>query len=148
METETRMILSTPMRYAGLDGTMKTASFLTIQAPPARAYQLVARIKQAFLQAVMEAQRNEAPEPTVVATAPGSAVQDERPTATGVLMMLAATKCDLPALYDAVRSIIVTYNLARLDGEAVLTSTLVDSMTIPDFEAMVGTYLATFPLAT
>lgn len=145
MQSETRVILAEPLRYSGRDGEFHMATFVVLKAPTSRAYQQAIRIKQAVLRAIATERRKapaDAPQP---APAPGT---EERPSGADWVAMLASTEADLPALFEMVRELLVKQGLALVDGEVPMTGALFDDLALPDFESLVGEYLAAFPLAS
>lgn len=144
MQSETRVILSEPLRYSGRDGEFHTGTFVVLRAPGSRAYQQAIRIKQAVLRAIAT-ERRKSPADAPPTAAPQG---DERPSGADWVAMLASTEADLPALFEMVRELLVKYGLALVDGEMPMTGALFDDLALPDFESLVGEYLAAFPLAS
>lgn len=152
MQTEARVILSTPVQYGGKDGKLRDGTFVVLRAPSSSAFRIAARIKQQMLRAIMAEQRKRAADPVATAGPPPPATADatpeaERATGADMLQMLAQSEADLAELGDLVRDLILSHGIAMLDGEVRMTALLVDRLSLADFEAIVGEYLATFPLA-
>lgn len=143
MNSEVRVMLSSPLKYGGKDGTFREGTFVVLKAPSSRAYGLAIKIRQMIARALAaDARRARA-----AGGAPPPADDAEPPTGSDWLAMLAASEIDLPALFDAVREILVRYELAMVDGEVPMTMPLLEALSLSDLEAVVGEYVATFPLA-
>lgn len=145
MKSETRVILSEPLRYSGRDGEFHMANFVVLKAPGSRAYKPAIMVKQAVLRAIAT-ERRKAPAEVTVQIAPKA--DEDQPSGADWVAMLASTEADLPALFEMVRDLLVRHGLALVDGEVPMTSALIDDLSLPDFENLVGEYLAAFPLAS
>ncbi len=147
-----RVVLTTPISYTA-NGGVREGKFIELRAPSSRAYRVALRIKQQLMRAIME-QRAQVetitgtyaapPEPT---PAPAPDADPAGPRGPAFLQMLAASTADLAAIAADVRELLVEHEAGRVDGETPLTALLVDRLSMPDFEAVLGEYLATFPLA-
>lgn len=151
MTNSVRVVLTSPVEYAGKDGKLHNGSFVELQAPTSAAFRVAVRIKQQMLRAIMSEQRKAASDPLRAPAAPETEAPDaavaESPTGADMLAMLAQSDADLAEIGDLVRELIVSHGIALLDGEVKMTALLVDRLSLRDFEAIVGEYLATFPLA-
>lgn len=148
MDSETRVILSTPIQYGGADGKMRDGTFVTLRAPSSSAFKVAAKIKQQMMRAIMAERRKLGPEASVPEPADSApAAEPERAAGPDMLAMLAQSDADLAELGELVRELILSHGIALVDGEVKMTALLVDRLSLRDFEAIVGEYLATFPLA-
>lgn len=146
-----RVPLSSPVEYM-LNGGTRQAQFVELRAPSSRAYKVALRIKQGVMKAVMEQQAKAAsivgphPEPAREPE-PSPIAEDSGPDGGAFLQMLAASSADLGSIAEDVRTLIAEHGVAWVDGETPMTPLLLDRLTLPDFEAVLGEYLARFPLA-
>lgn len=145
-----RVVLSTPFEYASKGG-MRRAGFVELRSPSSKAFRIALRMKQQLMRAVMQQQDRlravvaSAPEPE-----PAPEVQptvDEGPRGPAFLQMIAGSDADLGALAEDLRQLVILHGVALVDGEEPMTELLLDRLSMTDFEAVLGEYLATFPLA-
>lgn len=154
MLSETRVLLSSPLSYAAADGKMRPATFVMLRAPGSPAYRVALKIKQQLVRAIMAEQRRNptaakpAPTSALVPFDPDAAEEEEvRPAGADYLNMLAASDADLAELAEHFRELVLSHGVALVDGEVRMTPLLLDSLSMGDFESLLGEYLATFPLA-
>lgn len=154
MQTETRVVLSTPIEYAGKDGNIHRGTFIVLRAPTSAAFRVALKLKQEMVRAIMaearravlapEAPKSPEPEPAAEGAEPKPA---EKPTGEDVFRMLAQSSADLVALGEGVRELLSMHGVGLLDGEVRMTDVLIDRLSLSDFESVVGEYLGTFLLA-
>lgn len=138
-EFQYRLLTSLPYSSGGeiVDGT-----FITLSAPSSRNSKECAKLKQAFFRSIdQSAEVNEnAKEPSA----------ESENTGEGVMIMLAMSKdVELDDVMDTARRMFTSgNNIAMVEGEAKLTSPLIDKMTMDDFERMTGEYMLRFILAS
>lgn len=154
MQTETRVVLSTPIEYAGKDGNIHRGTFVVLRAPTSAAFRVALKLKQEMVRAIVAESRRAAvapaapkaldPEPAAESAEPKP---DERPTGEDALRMLMASEADLVGLGEGVRDLMSVHGVALLDGEVRMTDLLIDRLSLADFESIVGEYLNAFLLA-
>lgn len=141
--TEIQFHLKTPISYSN-SGEIVDGSFITLKAPSSRNSKECAKLKQAFFRSID--QNAEVDESSKQAAAEGTSEN----SADGVVIMLAMSKdVELDEVMDTARKLFTSgNNIAMVEGEAKLTSPLIDKMTLEDFEQMTGEYMLRFILAS
>jgi hypothetical protein len=137
-ETEFQYILQTKFSYANKGETVQ-AEFITLSAPTSRTTRECAALKQAFFRATNDQE-------TTTTTRESDADLDI--DGSDVMALLAiSSSVDLPDVMDIGKKLFQMPGIALVDGETKLGSTLIDRMSVDDFESMLGEYFVNFILA-
>jgi hypothetical protein len=122
-------------------GDTVDAKFITLTAPTSRTAKECSALKQAFFRAMSEQQ---------TVTSSGEATNTDLEIEGGDVMALLAmsTEVDLPDVLDVGKKLFQQPGIALVDGEAKLGGTLIDRMSLDDFEDMLGEYMVNFILAS
>lgn len=140
-KTELDFFLTTPLTYT-LSGQTYEASFIRLHAPNSKVSRECAALKQAFARAILIQQQQQSPDIEVPENTPD-------PTGEEVILLLAqSTGVDLPDVLEVGRRLLLSPGIAKVEGEARLTSHLLDQVDQDDFERMIGDYLVGFTLAS
>lgn len=150
MTEPVRVALATPISYAGPDGTMRQGNWVELSAPTSSAFRLALKIKQQLMRAIVAEGRKIAER--AASLPPAAPTEPEEKAAellrgSDYLAMLASSDADIAGLAEKVRELFLSHGVAKIEGETRVTALILDSMSMHDFEALVGEYLATFPLA-
>jgi hypothetical protein len=134
--SEVRYVLTTPVTYAH-KGNQEQATFVELTAPAARNSKECAALKQAFWKSIdTDAEGSSEAEPTNV-------------TPEDVVTMIAMSRdSDLADALEVAKRLFTKGKVANLDGEAPLTSPVIENMAMEDLEGMFGTYMVNFILAS
>lgn len=154
MDSEVRVVLSTPVDYATRSGTMEKATFVVLRAPTSDAFAPAAKIRQALTRAFTTLARENQIARAKLLAAGGTVPEaeeaeggDGKMTGEEMISALAASDSDLGEVLGLVKQLLVDHGVGLLDGEAKLTPTLFSRLSMADFQKIAGEYLATFPLA-
>lgn len=148
---EARYGLKTSFKYAGADGQIEDASFITMTAPNFKQMSKLTPIKQAFSSAIKESLSSfdsEALEVAQEATTETSgtdkgADSDDGMDASSILMIMHQWTGDLSKVFGKAADLFKS-GAAMVDGETKLSGALLEKMSMDDFEGLFGTYLANF----
>ena len=142
-KTEFDFYLTSHVTYA-LSGQNYEASFIRLNAPNSKVSRECAALKQAFARAILIQQQQQGL---------GTEVTEKNdvpdPNGEDVILLLAQSSgVDLPDALEVGRLLLLAPGIAKVDGEARLTSHLLDQINQDDFERMVGDYMVGFILAS
>jgi len=147
-EEEVIYELRTPFEYA-YKGDYRTAKFITLSPPTVSNMALIARLKQGFMQAMAgdDSKRNSGQQPA------GDSDDDsgiDSLTGDMVMALISMSKVDYAGYMETVKAVFTggrpsaVSDVAKVDGEEPLNSTLLDKMTASDLESMAGKFIHTF----
>ena len=143
--TEFDFVLTQKFSYAH-QGQQPSATFVTLKAPTSRNLKECAFLKQAFGRAQAALQDRAAMQSAI--TEGREASEDTKIEGDDVILMLAAsTAVEYGDVLDVAKKLFSS-GVAQIEGETKLTSPLIDSMSVEDFEGMLGQYLVNFTLAS
>ncbi len=143
-KTEHDFYLLVPISYSS-GSSQHNATFIRLFAPSSKVSRECSALKQAFLRAVP------IPEDKDKAAAAAAASADSSDTLKGseVIEIIAlSAKVDLPDVLEVGRRLLLAPNIVKVEGEAKLTSALMDRLDQEDFENMIGEYMVNFTLAS
>lgn len=117
---------------------------LRLKSPTARHRAHLIRLKQGFLRAAVSAQRNQ----SLVNDAPKAAEpEDAEITGEAIMALLYISDVDLAGLEDEFRLLLLAGVCETEDGVVVNPHTI-EQLSLHDFEAMMGAYLANFIISS
>ncbi len=135
-----RFSLTKPVRYATKNGEQEDALWIELRPPTPKHQRECSILYQSFMRAVSQ-QGSDEKEGEVQGDAEG-------PTGSGIIAVLAmSTAVELADVMDTARKLFSS-GVAFIEGEVKLTSHVIDSMSMSDFERMLGEYLVNFTLAS
>lgn len=141
-KTEHDFYLRVPLSYSsGAD--QRDATFIRLFAPSSKVSRECAALKQAFLRAI--------PKEVSASAKAAAKASDSADDLTGsdVIEVLAVSATvDLPDTLEVGKRLLLAPNIAKVEGEAKLTSALMDRLDQEDFENMLGEYMANFTIAS
>ena len=150
MPDSVNYVLQDSFKYGSTSsGSMHDASFIELRAPSSKNSRECAALKQAFFRAAAGA--DEAAEQQVATEEEEGDSQQKRDSVTpeAIIATLAmASGIDLADVFDVAKHLFTRGGVALVDGDMRLTSPLMDLMSQRDLEAMTGTYLLRFILAS
>lgn len=132
--------LETPFQYAK-GGQMTDAEFITCTAPTSKMMRVCAELRQAFFRAAASnADDSESRDPS---EADIDAIQ-------GSEVLIAIANSTVVELADVMENAkkLLSSGVAMIDGEVKLTGTIIDKMSIDDFDELAGQYLVNFIVAS
>jgi hypothetical protein len=141
-ETEFQYVLKQPFSYAS-HGEQVDAKFIAFTAPTSKTSRECAALKQSFFRAMSE--RNEAGGQTV---STATEVETEIESADVIALLAMSKDVDLPEVMDIAKRLFQMPGIALVDGETKFGTSLVDKVSIDDFEDMIGEYMVNFILAS
>lgn len=130
--------LINPIEYAW-KGEKTEGSFITLTAPTFKMITKAAPIKQAFMSAITEFQKN------VSVEADPSSSDGSNVTAKQIMQILYSSSINVNSLFLNAQELFKS-GLAMLDGQQSLTVPLMEKMSVDDFEGLLGEYIANFIL--
>lgn len=136
VKTHHDFFLTTPLKYAR-DGDRHEATFVRLEAPTSRHSDECSFLKQAFF---LAAQDQEGSDEEV---GDGKEVSEDAQILGMIAMLAQSSRVELPQVFRVARKLF-TSGVALVEGEAKLTSNLLDKMSQDDFERMLGAYLVNF----
>lgn len=141
MKETHRFTLYTPLNYHSRSGDQEQAGWIELHAPSTRNSDECAALRQAFMRTIGEKADEDAEEVEVEGTPEG-------PDPLHIINAMAmSTSVDLPAVMKVAKKLFSS-GVALVEGEVKLTNKLIESMTMEDFERMLGEYLVNFTLAS
>lgn len=139
IKTEFRFVLARTFQYSK-DGEQVNAKFISLQAPTSKCMRECAALKQAFFRAMGDQQD------TVTAVKTDKEIDIKK---EDILFMISMSKTvDLPDLLDTAKQLFLLPDIALVDGEHKLKNTLIERMSVDDFQNMFGEYMVNFILAS
>lgn len=143
MQREIQVILTNGLEYA-YKGDTEIAKFVNLKAPTAKNIVDCGFLKRLFTNAAYKASElNKGEEPS---NKKDSQAQDISGSDIVELIYAFGDAEDIEKAFVAAKNIFK--NCGVLDGEVGLTAPLVDSLSVDDFEMMVGEYIANFTAAS
>ncbi len=147
MEDHVRYTLEKGIAYAH-GGESRDATFIEINEPTSKNLAEQAVLRQAMVQAIRAYDPGDNPEPTGQAQEGDDEPKDEGISAVEVLGILSASPVALGTVYSAAKTVLLSRGICLVDGEEKLTQTLFDKFTARDAEMLIGTFIASFILAS
>lgn len=134
--------LEDPFPYA-FEGDMREAEFIELSAPTSKNRDECAAMKESFFVALPEP----SPEMIAAAAANDKNSSDSEMTGEEILAMLSMSPdVELAEVLRLGTRLLIKGKKAKVDGEELLTNTLLELMSYDDLEAMIGEYLVGFIL--
>lgn len=131
--------LTTPVKYSH-KGEDTDGTFITLTEPSIKQLKHVAAFKKAFFQCAEKASKG-------VDT---DQVQDtgdkEKVTSEIIMALLYAHYPDMEQLFNIAKKLFFSIGIAKVEGVTDFNQIIYDTMSIADFENMLGTYLVNFIL--
>lgn len=124
------------LQYAA-QGGMHEGTFIRCEAPSPKVSQHAAFLKQAFVRASSVFKDMD------VSGAEAEQAEGKKPSGEEVVLIIAASDVDLGEVLAVGRKLL-TSGVAKVEGEAKLTTALIDAMGQDDFERLVGDYIVNF----
>ena len=143
MTDEVLVDLSKPLSYAGPKGDMVEATFIQLKAPTYKQLENFLPVKQAFMSAVTSIDASKID----VAGVDTDKDKEVKFTGAEALTVMMQSSCDMTKIY-LYCSALFKSGAALLDGEQKLTTPLMESMELKDFDKLVGDYIANFIAAS
>jgi hypothetical protein len=140
-----RFVLDHPLKYHTRSGDQEEASWIELHPPTPRHAREVAFLEQAFLRAARSQESKDDDDPND----DGAKVEGDAqgPNPIGVVAVLAMSNEDFPGVLEVAKKHFAS-GVAMVEGETKLTNKLIESMSLKDFERMLGVYLVNFTLAS
>ena len=134
---EIQFQLNTPVKYASggeeIDGT-----FITLTEPSIKQLDYISEFKKAFYKAAEKVSSDASPVDT------GN--DKEKVTGDQIMALLYSHCPDMKQLFGIARKLFFSTGIAMVEGEVNFTPAIYDTMSINDFERMIGEYLVNFIL--
>ena len=131
--------LTTPVKYSH-KGEDTDGTFITLTEPTIKQLKYVAAFKKAFYQSAEKASSG----------ADTDQVKDngnkEKVTSEVIMTLLYAHYPDMEQLFNIAKKLFFSIGVAQVEGDTDFNQTIYDTMTIVDFENMLGEYLVNFIL--
>ncbi len=141
-KTEHDFYLLTPLSYSS-GSSQQDATFIRLFAPSSRVSRECSALKQAFLRAVPK----EASVSASVATVPDDSA-DSLDGSDVIQILALSSVVDLPDVLEVGRRLLLSPNIAKVEGETKLTNALMERLDQEDFENMIGEYMVNFTLVS
>jgi len=119
-------------------GEEQNATFITLLPPTFKQIDKIAPLKQAFVCAINEISQDVQQSADDVEES-----ADDSITGPQILVLLYRSTCDMTKVFLHAKDLFNS-GAALVDGETKLTIPLMEKMSVPDFEKLVGDYLANF----
>lgn len=139
MKKEVSVSLTSVVQYHS-GGELKTATMVSLKAPTMKSLKHAAAMKQGFFQA-MSAVKSDSVETKT------SGDDDGEMNGEAVLALLYMSDIDIDAFFNAARELMKSGS-AKLDDQVDLNDTLLNQLSVEDFEKLVGEFLVNFTLAS
>lgn len=146
MEDHVRFPLTRHFEYAH-KGEVTQAQFVELNEPTTRNLSEVGLLRQGLVQALRSFQ-TATQDQVQQAPAEDAPPPSDTIAAEEIIAILAASSVRLEGVYEAARSLLLSDGIAKVDGQEKMNATLFAKMSARDAEMMIGTYLASFILAS
>ena len=157
MKDTIKYTLIRPFSYA-YQGEAVEAQFIELREPTSHNLSEVGALRQGVVQAIRAVEltrqetessaKSKAEAPDEPEDVQANDQEESGITANDVISILASSPVDLAKIYNSARHLILSKNIARVDGQEKMTLTLFEKMSARDVEMMIGTYIASFILAS
>jgi len=137
---EFKFELNTPVKYS-YKGEDLDASFITMTEPSIKHLDLVSEFKKAFFYAAGKVAQD---------STESSGMGSEKSDVTGdqIMALLYQNFPDIKQLFGIAKKLFFSVGIAQVEGVVDFNKSIYDTMTIDDFEKMIGEYLVNFILAS
>lgn len=133
--------LTTPVKFS-FEGEDTDGTFITLTEPSIKQLKYVAAFKKAFFQCAEKASSG--------VDTDSDQVKDtgdkEKVTSEIIMALLYAHYPDMEQLFNIARKLFMSIGIAKVEGLSDFNQSVYDTMSIDDFENMIGTYLVNFIL--
>lgn len=131
--------LTTPVKFS-FEGEDTDGTFITLTEPSIKQLKYVAAFKKAFFQCAERASSN------VDANQIKDDSDKEKITGDVIMTLLYSHYPDMEQLFGIAKKLFMSIGIAQVEGITDFNQSIYDTMTIVDFENMLGTYLVNFIL--
>lgn len=130
--------LKKPVKYSH-NGEDSEATFIILKEPSIKQLDYVTVFKKAFYQA---AGKIESSSTEISGEDPKQVTGDQ------IMALLYQNSPDMKQLFNVAKKLFYSINIARVDGVVEFSDAIYQTMSIEDFERMIGEYLVNFILAS